>query len=413
MNETPNTTCPHCNRDAQVCPHCLAPLRTTDARDRRSRLINLLVAVNVLLLLILLGVGGFGAWWYSTRPLTAEATPIQVHEPTAVPGFALKTPAPSVVVPSATPQATTQSTAELLQTAPTAIPPSVNLSISNRTIEEGGASTTVTTWLTRIHESDVSVKLVFSGSAQRARDVGSTWSATGQRADYTLNTDTINIPAGNKSWTTQITATADSDFEEDETIVINIGTVTNAVRGDVSQVIVTIAQTEPPPILMLVSNPIVIREDGEQAQIAVVSSASISVDFEVDLFFKGDAMLGRDFHADGRSILISAKSQTGTPITITGMPDNTVEHEEIILIGIERIATENYAVYHCNKVDNEPDLLGDRWQPGESAVNLAGMEHSSLDVPRPACLVTDYRTIIIREARIPSQENVSRDHKIN
>ena len=84
-----------------------------------------------------------------------------------------------------------------------------------------------------------------------------------------------------------------------------------------------------------------------------------------------------------------------------------------ILIGIERIATENYAVYHCNKVDNEPDLLGDRWQPGESAVNLAGMERSSLDVTKPACLVTDYRTIIIQDAIIPSQENISQDPRIN
>ena len=417
MEETKNARCPRCQRDIQLdwlaCPHCRTYLQNYTTRVKSPRLISILIGVIVLLLLLLLGVGGYGAWWYFTRPSTAEATPIHVDDATAVPGLALKTPLPSVVGPSTTPQATTQPTAELLQTTPSVDPPLVNLSISNRTIEEGGASTTVTTWLSRIHEENVSVKLVFSGSAQRARDVDSAWSATGHRADYTLTTDMINIPAGNKSWTTQLTATADSDIEEDETIVINIGTVTNGARGDASQVIVTISQIEPIPILMLVSNPIVITETGNQAQVAVVTSASISVDFEVGLFFAGNAMLGRDYHVDGRSILISADSQTGAPITITGILDNTVEHEETILVGIERIVTENYAVYNCNKFENEPSLLGDRWQPGESAVNLAGMERSSLDVTKPACLVTDYRTIIIQDAIIPSQENISQDPRIN
>jgi hypothetical protein len=228
-----------------------------------------------------------------------------------------------------------------------------------------------------------------------------------------LNDDIINIPAGSKSWTTQITATADSDIERDETILIKIGRVTNAVRGDASQVIVTIAQTEPIPILMLVSNPITIREPAGKTQVALVSSASISVDFEVSLFFAGNAILGRDYYADTRSIRVPAGSQTGTPITIAGMPDNTVEREETILVGIESIATENYAIHYCNKVENEPSLLGDRWHPGEAAVNLAGMENSNLDFPTPACLVTDYRTIIILDATIPSQEKVSQGPKIN
>ena len=140
-----------------------------------------------------------------------EATPIQVDEPTAVTGLAVKSMVPSVVMPNATPQAT----AVVVQATPTADPPSVNLSISNRTIEEGGVSTTVTKWLSRIHESDVSVKLLFSGSAQGGTVLGSTWSATGRRRDYTLNDDIINIPAGSKSWTTQISATADSDIESD------------------------------------------------------------------------------------------------------------------------------------------------------------------------------------------------------
>lgn len=341
-------------------------------RNKRFGLIRLLVVVIVLLLVLLLGVGGLGTWWYYVRPSRTGAVPIQAGKQTAVTGLAVRTPVPSEVVASATPRPTPVVT----QAIPVVDPPVVSLSLSSDTIEEAGGRVTVIAHLSRVNESDVSVSLEFGGSA------------TGERNDYTVSTDTIIIPAGSRRGQTIITGVADSDMEEDETVMINIAGAMNAARGDGSQVMATIVESDPGPNLVLVASPVTIMESGGQAYVTIVVSEPSSGDIGVTLSFAGSAEFGSDYYADAQFILIPAGSRTGTAAVVTGLPDNIVEGEEAILVSIESIRSESDDIYVCGQVEEGGrSRLGDRVQLGSAALNVG----------RAGCLVVDFRTIIIHE----------------
>lgn len=411
MDKTPTSTCPSCATEVHLdwlaCPHCRAILHTSAVRNRKSRLISILVGVIVVLLVIL---GGLGAWWYYMRPATMVATPLSTDEPsvsgvatgaTPVPTdelitvtvMAVKTPVPSVVVPSATPQAT----AALVQETAIADPALVSLSLSSDTIVEDGDSVMVTAHLSGVALLDLHIKLELSGSATGQRidytpgtdtftdpadlhlALKSSGSATGKRVDYTLSADTIRIPSGGRSGYVLLTGEPDSDIEQDETVVIAIGDVANPWRSDGSQVMITIVQTEPIPSLVLVTSPVTIAESGGQAEVTIVASEPTSEELGVTLSFTGSAEFGRDYDTDTQFVLILTGSRTGTLATITGLPDNIAEGEEAIVVGIEKINSESYGVYRiCGKVS------AGQW--------------------RDACISTDFRTIIIREDRTPLQE---------
>lgn len=352
-------------------------------RDNRFGLVSLLVVVIVLLLVLLLGVGGWGAGWYYVRPSMTRVTPMQAATQTAVLGLTVRTPVPSELVANATSQAP----AAVAQGTSVADLPLVSLSLSSDTIEEDGGIVTVTAHLSRVNETDVSVKLEFSGSA------------TGERDDYTVSTDTIIIPAGSRSGNTLITAVGDTDMEEDETVVINIGSAVNAARGDGSQVTATIIQSDPRPLsLVLVTSPVTIMESGGQAHVTIVVSEPRSGDIGVTLSFAGSAEFGSDYYADTRFILIPAGSRTGTPAVITGLPDKIVEGEESILVSIESIRSESDDVYICGEVEE-----GGRWIPGDRDQ----LGSAALSERRAGCLVADFRTIIIYDGHITRGRSVS------
>lgn len=390
MEETKNARCPRCQRDIQIdwlaCPHCRTYLQTYTTRGKRPRLMIILVGVIVLLLLLLLGVGGYGAWWYYVKSPMTKINPMQTSEPTIIVETLLATP----IAPEIAASSTLTVTAPVVQVTRLSDLPIVSLSLSSDTISETGGSTTVTAQLSHVSESNVDVKLKYSGSA------------TGQGKDYSVSSNIITIPAGSIRGNSLITAIPDSDIEGEETIIINIAEVDNAAPEEGSQVTTTIVQTNPGPNLILVVSPVTIMESGGQAHVTLVVSETHSSDIGINLSFAGSAAYGKDYHADSRFILISAGSRTGTPAIITGLPDNIVEGEESIRISIESITSESHDIYVCAHVDEDRmQILGDSVQLGSAALNQL----------RAGCLVVDFRTIIIDENNKNRGRSISDAHK--
>jgi len=112
--------------------------------------------------------------------------------------------------------------------------PTVNLSASLTTITEGDTGTrsvTITATLSSTAATDTTVTLTPTGTAN------------GSGTDYTLNSSTINVLSGNLTGTTTIDVVGDYIDEDNETIVLDINTVSGgggASENGTQTVIITI-----------------------------------------------------------------------------------------------------------------------------------------------------------------------------
>jgi len=113
-------------------------------------------------------------------------------------------------------------------------PPLVSLSVSQSTMEEDGSDSpaTISATLSAISGLDVTVDLLFGGTASFA-------------SDYSRSGTTILIPAGALDETVTVSALQDGTDEPDETVIVDIDEVTNGSENGVQQVTVTIVDDDP------------------------------------------------------------------------------------------------------------------------------------------------------------------------
>ncbi len=110
---------------------------------------------------------------------------------------------------------------------------SVTLSTGSSTILETGGSTSVTATLSKRNFYDVTVNLSFSGSATLT-------------ADYTLPTS-ITIPSGSLSGSVTLAAVGDALTEGNETVTVDISSVTNGTESGIQQQTITITDDDTAP----------------------------------------------------------------------------------------------------------------------------------------------------------------------
>jgi hypothetical protein len=102
----------------------------------------------------------------------------------------------------------------------------VFLSVNPSLISEDEGLSTLTVSLNRSSNVPIEINLEFSGSATLG-------------TDFTAS-ETVTIPAGDIESTIEISAIQDTDIEGNETIVINLGEITNATAGENQEGSITI-----------------------------------------------------------------------------------------------------------------------------------------------------------------------------
>ncbi|MFI5378808.1 MAG: SdrD B-like domain-containing protein [Tepidisphaerales bacterium] len=102
-------------------------------------------------------------------------------------------------------------------------------------VNETDGSVALTVQLLAPLPNDVTVPLVFSGTAV-------------QGADYTAAAS-LTIPAGQATASMNIQLLDDHAYEPDSTILVSLGTLSGVVAGDVTQQTITIADDTDPPVL--------------------------------------------------------------------------------------------------------------------------------------------------------------------
>ncbi len=96
--------------------------------------------------------------------------------------------------------------------------PTVSLTAAAQTVSEGVGTATITAQLSSASTQTVTVPFTVGGTAANP-------------ADYTITASPLTITAGNTSATITVTVVADAVAEGDETVIVTMGTPTNATLG--------------------------------------------------------------------------------------------------------------------------------------------------------------------------------------
>ena len=202
--------------------------------------------------------------------------------------------------------------------------PGVTLSLAGSPLAEAGGQATVTATLSAVSGLPVTVNLAFLGSATLTDD-------------YTRSGTSITIPAGQTTGSITLTAVQDTLHEGDETIVVDISTVSGGTETGTQQVTATIADDDPAPgvTLSLAGSPL--AEAGGQATVTATLSAVSGLPVTVNLAFSGSATLTDDYTRSGTSITIPAGQTTGS-ITLTAVQDTLHEGNETIVVDISTVS---------------------------------------------------------------------------
>ena len=213
--------------------------------------------------------------------------------------------------------------------------PLVTLDLIGRTVAENGGVATVTASLSAAAGQPVTVTLAFGGTA-------------GLGSDYSTSALQLVIPAGQTSASLLLTGLDDSSGEGNESITVDIASVSGGLENGIQRVSATISDDDafvPPVILVdLQATAINLSENGGVAQVVALLSATSSQTVTIQLGFSGAATNSVDYSASAASITIAAGELSGS-ITLVGRDDLLAEGNETLAVEINSVtgATENGA----------------------------------------------------------------------
>ena len=208
--------------------------------------------------------------------------------------------------------------------------PTVSLSCTPASASESGGQFTCTLNLSNATSDRVTVEMAYSGTATAG-------------TDYSNARVTRVIKAGRTSSTWTLTGKNDSDSSEgDETIVVDIDSVTNATEDGTQQASLTLEDSGAPTV-SLSCTPASASESGGQFTCTLNLSNATSDRVTVEMAYSGTATAGTDY-SNARVTRVIKAGRTSSTWTLTGKNDSdSSEGDETIVVDISSVtnATED------------------------------------------------------------------------
>ena len=240
--------------------------------------------------------------------------------------------------------------------------PTVTLTSSASSVSEDGSAITLTATLSNATTADVTVTLSTGGTATEGTDYA--------------NLSDITVSAGDTTGTTSLTPTNDSTFEGDETITVDIDTVSggSATENGTQQVSITFQEDDPGPTLTI-SDVTTSDESAANAQVTVTlcpeaSGLSATVDYETS---DGTATAGSDYTSTSGTLTFTA-GQTSKTINVPILADTTDENDETITLtlsnAVRSTISDSTSTITITDDDSAPSLsINDVTTANETAGN--------------------------------------------
>lgn len=208
--------------------------------------------------------------------------------------------------------------------ADTITEPSVSFTSSSQSSAGETSTMTITAQLSSASGNDVDIPFTVNASS----------TATGSGTDYSISSSPITITAGSTTADITITISADTLDEENETVIVNMGTPTNASQGAVTTHTATITDDDAAPtVIWTTSSQGSAGETGTMtitAQLSATSGKNVTVPFSIGAGSTATGS-GTDYSISSSPLSITAGSSSAD-ITITIVSDTLDEHDETVIV---------------------------------------------------------------------------------
>ncbi len=204
--------------------------------------------------------------------------------------------------------------------------PEVTLVATNNPLFENGGEATLTAVLSGTSWQNIEIALNFSGTAL-------------EPDDYMKSDSVIIIPSGSLSRSITITGVDDLFDENDETVIVDIVSVTNGIYDSLQQQIIGITDDDATPELTLIIDKDTLQEDSSDVvTVTAQLSEASGRDVQAIINISGTALEGASFDYLGNDTLFTiAAGATSDVITFITVLDAVNEEHETIVIAIDTV----------------------------------------------------------------------------
>ena len=224
--------------------------------------------------------------------------------------------------------------------------PTVSLSCSPGSASESGGVFTCTVSLSHSSTKNVTVNVSYSGSATGGTD----WNTPNHAFGSPIGGGTLEISAGQTSTSWTFSGVSDSDTEGNETIVVDISTVTNGTESGTQKETLTltdVVSASDPTVTMSCSdskNHMINGVRYSVVQCTFTLSKTISNNVTVNLAYSGTATSGTDYNfygSGGTNVTINAGQTSTTSSLIKYRPDAGQGNNKTFIVDIGSVTNAN------------------------------------------------------------------------
>ncbi|MEW6219696.1 MAG: Calx-beta domain-containing protein [Thermodesulfobacteriota bacterium] len=228
--------------------------------------------------------------------------------------------------------------------------PTVSFTTASQATAGESGTATITAQLSAASGLAVTVPFTVNGAS----------TATGGGTDYSISASPVTISPGATTATITVTVAADTLDESNETVVVDMGTPTNATASGTTSHTVTITDDDEPPAVSFASASQGVGEGAGTATVAAsltaLSGKTVTVPFTVGGTATGG---GIDHNLANGTITITAGQLTGsTQFTVTDDPDVEGNETVTLTMGSPTNATPGATTVHTVTItdnDGVPD----------------------------------------------------------
>ncbi len=222
--------------------------------------------------------------------------------------------------------------------------PSVTLGLSGSPLAENGGTATLTATLSNLSYQNVTVNLGYTGTA------------SGGGTDYSAAAS-ITVNAGSLSNTTTITGVDDALGEGNETVIVDISSVTNGTENGTQQVTATITDDD----YSITVNDVSVNENAGNAVFTITLSQAYTSDITIDYATANNTATtaDNDYTSTSGTATITA-TQTTTTVSVPISNDTHFEQNETFYLNISNASfgtiTDAQGVGTITNEDTQPSV---------------------------------------------------------
>ncbi|MEM9801404.1 MAG: Calx-beta domain-containing protein, partial [Planctomycetota bacterium] len=201
-------------------------------------------------------------------------------------------------------------------------PVTVSFAVAAQAAQEGAGPIVVDVVLSGPAPADVTIPLVVSGTAE------------GGGVDFDVAPDPLVIGTGASAGQFTVTPNADALFENDETVVLDLGVLTGADPGPIVQYVLTLENDDPLPVVEFEEFRSLVGEREGSVDVRIVLDVPSGLDVVAPFTASGDATVPDDVTLPASPVVIPA-GDTFVDLTLGLVVDREPELLERLLLTLD------------------------------------------------------------------------------